>query len=139
MEPRVIEIISRPNMNLFLSILALLLAAILGIFAHRARVCTVAAVEELLDGKRPSMLFGFLKAILWVMAVVIAFKWAAAGITKTPATWQLSISGIIGGLIFGIGAAVNGNCAISTLRELAQVRAALIWRSCRLQPRRFRI
>lgn len=113
-------------MNIFLSILAILLAATVGIFAHRAGICTVAAVQELLDGKRPNMLFSFLKAILWVIAVMIAFKWIAADIAKTPVTWRFSISGIIGGLVFGIGAAVNRGCAISTLRDLADGRFAII-------------
>ncbi|MFB3077690.1 MAG: YeeE/YedE thiosulfate transporter family protein [Lysobacterales bacterium] len=113
-------------MNIFLYILALLLAATVGIFAHRAGICTFAAVKELLDGKQPNMLLSFLKVILWVMAVMIAFKWIAPAIVQTPATWRLSISAIIGGLIFGIGVAVNRGCAISTLRDLADGRFAII-------------
>jgi len=113
-------------MNILLTLLARLLAAILSMFAHRAGLCSVVAVKELLERQRPDMLCSFFKAVLWVMAVMIAVTWIAPDIVKTPATWHISISGIIGGLIFGVGAAVNRGCALSTLRELCNGRFAIL-------------
>jgi hypothetical protein len=45
------------------------LAALLGFAAHRASICTVKAVEEVLTTRRAFMLLSFAKTVLWVMAV----------------------------------------------------------------------
>lgn len=46
------------------------LAAILGFAAHRASICTVRAVAEILSTGRAYCLLSFGKAVLWVLAVI---------------------------------------------------------------------
>lgn len=55
--------------------LSLLLAALLGFAAHRASVCTVRAVAEVLSTRRAYCLASFLKSILWVLVVTLPLIW----------------------------------------------------------------
>ncbi|MGI9412681.1 MAG: hypothetical protein ACR2PM_03375, partial [Hyphomicrobiales bacterium] len=50
---------------------SLLLAATLGFAAHRAGICTVKAVAEIVTTRRVHMLASFGKTILWVMLVTM--------------------------------------------------------------------
>ncbi len=94
------------------------LAALLGFAAHRASICTVKAVEEVLTTRRAFMLLSFAKTVLWVMAVTALLLWALPGATDNLAGWQVSRFGLAGGLIFGMGAVFNKGCAFSTLTRL---------------------
>ena len=47
--------------------LSLTLGAILGFSAHRAGICTVKAVAEVLTTRRAHFLWSFAKTSLWVM------------------------------------------------------------------------
>jgi uncharacterized membrane protein YedE/YeeE len=93
-----------------------LLAVILGFAAHRASLCTVKAVAELLSSRRAAMLLSFGKTVLWVLAVT----WLLQRIHPiAPAmSYPLSLTNLLGGLVFGVGAAVNGGCSISILNRL---------------------
>lgn len=104
-----------------------LFAALLGFAAHRASICTVRAVAEVLSARTAFMLASIGKSALWVIALTLPFLWlmpaAAAGIGG----WPLTVSALIGGLVFGFGAAINGGCAYSTMTRLVdgEVRMAL--------------
>ena len=98
--------------------ISLPLAVLLGFAVHRAGLCTVRTVAEIFSTRRAYMMVTMLKTVLWVMAVSVPIFLllpdAAApnrGYTKTAAA-------IIGGVVFGVGAAVNGGCAFSTLSHL---------------------
>ena len=54
---------------------SLMLAAVLGFVAHRASVCTVKAVAEVVSTGQGYMFLSFLKTVLWVMAITIPFVW----------------------------------------------------------------
>ena len=94
------------------------LAALLGFAAHRASICTVKAVEEVLTTRRAFMLLSFAKTVLWVMAVTALLLWALPEAPGNLAGWQVSLTGLAGGLIFGMGAVFNKGCAFSTLTRL---------------------
>ena len=106
-------------MPLSLSILAFsaALAGILGFAAHRANICTVKAVEEILTTRRAYMLLSFGKTVLWVILVTLVLSW-----TVSPAlvvNWKVSYFSLFGGLLFGVGAALNEGCAFALLAKLA--------------------
>ncbi len=67
-------------MPLSLSILAFsaALAGILGFAAHRANICTVKAVEEILTTRRAYMLLSFGKTVLWVILVTLVLSWTVS-------------------------------------------------------------
>lgn len=99
--------------------LSLFLAALLGFAAHRASVCTVRAVAEVLSTRRAYCLASFLKSVLWVLVVTLPLIWLMPRTGGAPSAMQASWLSVGGGLLFGMGAALNGGCAFSTLTRLA--------------------
>jgi len=99
--------------------ISLLLAALLGFTIHRTSLCTVRTMAEIFSSRKAYMLVAMLKAVLWVMAVSMPILIFLPE-TATP-NWSHAVTAaaIIGGFIFGVGAAVNGGCAFSTLGHLA--------------------
>lgn len=93
--------------------------------AHRASICTVKAVAEVLTTRRAYMLASFAKMALWVIAITSSFTWIGGDVVLPATTWQVSLLGLFGGAVFGLGAVLNGGCAISTLTYLASGRIAM--------------
>lgn len=93
-------------------------AALIGFAAHRASLCNVRAVAELMTG-RARMALALLQAVAWaawltgVLALVL-------GVAHAPVWLRASAAAAaLGGLLFGLGAALNGGCSMSTLTRLA--------------------
>lgn len=105
-------------MSVWIVFSALSLAAIIGFAAHRASLCSVRAVEEVLTTRRAFMLLGFAKSSLWVIGVTLLVTLFLPVELMGMLSWELTLYTIVGGLIFGIGATVNGGCAFSTLTRL---------------------
>jgi uncharacterized membrane protein YedE/YeeE len=107
-------------------VVAIVLGCILGFAAHRASVCTVRAVAELMSARSANMFAGVGRSWLWIWAVTIPFLWlmpaAATGING----WALTGLALLGGLAFGFGAALNGACAYSTMARLADGEGAML-------------
>jgi uncharacterized membrane protein YedE/YeeE len=99
--------------------IALILAALLGFAGHRAGLCTVRAVAEVLSTRRAFMLAGLLKASLWVAVVTVAVLAVRPWVVGPLVGWRLTAGALVGGLVFGIGAGLNRACAISSLSQLA--------------------
>lgn len=98
--------------------LALLAGVVLGASAHRAGLCMVKAVAEVMTSRRGHILWSFLKASLWsagflALASMLGLE---AGLGQRP----IAATGILGGILFGLGAGLNGACAFSTLSRLAE-------------------
>ncbi|MDZ4135371.1 MAG: YeeE/YedE thiosulfate transporter family protein [Paracoccaceae bacterium] len=96
--------------------LSLLMGAILGFAAHRAGLCTVKAVAEVLTTRRAHLLWSFGKSALWVMALTAVA--GAFSLTAGLQHWPLSAASVAGGVLFGLGAGLNGGCTFSTLSRL---------------------
>ncbi|HHH43503.1 MAG TPA: hypothetical protein ENK49_05135 [Gammaproteobacteria bacterium] len=99
---------------------SMFLAFVVGFSAHRAGVCTVAAVAELRSTRQARLFISFLKTILWILLISkLLLLWHP----ELARPWQVD-SGIwlalAGGFIFGVGATVNGGCGFSTISKLAQ-------------------
>ena len=105
-------------MEILAGTVSLALAALLGFSAHRAGLCTVKAVEEVFTTRRGFMLLAFAKSVLWVVGVTLAIAMFVPDARLRPESWALTLAGLGGGLLFGLGAVVNGGCAISTLSRL---------------------
>ena len=97
---------------------SLILAAVLGFAAHRASVCTVKAVAEVVSVGQGYMFLSFFKTVLWVMAITVPFMWWWPDAQGANQTWAMSTPALMGGLLFGMGAALNKGCAFSTLTRL---------------------
>lgn len=112
--------------DVMLLMFSLFLAMLLGFSAHRASICTVGAVVEVLSTHRAYMLLSFVKTILWVIAVTMLLYWWLPMTSVPSPGWELSTISVAGGFLFGIGAAVNKGCAFSTLTRLADGQVKMV-------------
>ena len=103
---------------------ALVLAALLGFAAHKAGICMVKAVAELATSRRPFLLLSFAKTSAWSFLAIFLAGWLGA--ESTFQHWPMSWLAVAGGIIFGIGAGVNGGCVFSTLTRVADGRIAVL-------------
>ena len=99
--------------------ISLLCALLIGFAAHRASLCNVRAVAEIMSAGSAHMLWSLLQAVLWMATLtgvlVVGFgQLPQPAFARTPVVWALA-----GGGLFGIGAALNGGCSLSTLHRLA--------------------
>lgn len=92
-------------------------AFILGFAAHRASLCTVKAVAEVMTSGHFYMLASFLKTTVWILALSV-LGFALLDVSTPVVRWPLTIWPFVGGLLFGVGAAINGGCTFSTLAKL---------------------
>lgn len=107
-------------------LLSCALAALLGFAAQRASICNVRAVAEVIGSRTGYMLASIGKSVLWVVVITIPFLWLMPAATAALGGWRLSWISLAGGLLFGVGAAVNGACAFSTLARLADGQLAML-------------
>ena len=107
-------------------LLSCTLAALLGFAAQRASICNVRAVAEVIGSRTGYMLASIAKSVLWVVVVTVPFLWLMPGAAAALGGWRLSWISLLGGLLFGMGAAVNGACAFSTLARLADGQLAML-------------
>ena len=98
------------------SVIAILLAVLVGLLAQRTGLCMVRGVSELLE-RRPSFLLAILCCGFWYWLVVpfTGQEWVPFLAKRFDGTVHF----IIGGLLFGLGAALNKGCSISTISKLA--------------------
>lgn len=100
-----------------LQVCALGLAAVVGFAAHRASLCTVKAVAEVIDSGTAHLFGAFARAALWATAVAGVFGILAPVMPQTPVAGSAPLS-LAGGFVFGVGAALNGGCSLSTVQRL---------------------
>jgi uncharacterized membrane protein YedE/YeeE len=72
------------------------------------------------------MFAGIFKSVLWVFVLTVPFLMLMPTAGARLTGWQLSIGTLFGGFVFGIGAAINGACAFSTLARLADGQLAML-------------
>jgi uncharacterized membrane protein YedE/YeeE len=106
--------------------LSLLLAALVGFAIHRASLCTVRAVAEILTTRRAYMLSAFGKTTLWVAATTVGMVLLLGNASAPGAGWPVSLRAAAGGFAFGVGAALNRGCAFSMLARLANGEARML-------------
>jgi uncharacterized membrane protein YedE/YeeE len=106
-------------MTALIDLVSLLLAGLLGFAVHRAGLCTVRSVAEIFSTHKAHMMAAAFKAVLWVMAVSLPILLFLPGTGLANKGYAITFAAILGGFLFGVGAAVNGGCAFSTLGHLA--------------------
>lgn len=99
---------------------AFVLAAVIGFSLNRASICTVKAMAEILSSHRAHMLISIVKTVFWVELTVLVVMWLCPWPIASFPRWTASWLSVGGGFVFGMGAAVNGGCALSTLSRLGE-------------------
>ncbi|MFC6687770.1 YeeE/YedE family protein [Jhaorihella thermophila] len=94
---------------------------LLGLAARLGRFCTLGAIEDLLYGGSG------VRMRMWILAigtaVVGTFGLISAGLLEPTQTYYLSIrwapaASVVGGLMFGYGMALSGNCGYGAIARL---------------------
>lgn len=100
-------------------VLALLCAAAMGLAIQRGGTCTVAAVNELLRTRRPTRLLAMAEAALWVCGGLLIAR--QLGVTPTlPRGHAITAWTIVGAVLLGLGAVLNGACVVGTIARLGR-------------------
>lgn len=105
---------------------ALLLAAVAGFAIQKGGLCAVLAVRELIDERRASRFLAFLLCVAVVAAVVHPLRWLGL-LDGPPAVHYAPAAAMLaGGMLFGIGAVVNGTCAFGSIAHLGRGETAFL-------------
>lgn len=123
-----LDFISEPALT---ALVGLVGGILLGLAARMGRFCTLGAIEDAFYGDST------LRLRMWGIAIGVAimgtFGLSAAGLLELEQTLYLSqrwnpAGSIIGGLLFGYGMALTGNCGYGALARVAggDLRALLI-------------
>ncbi|WP_261314571.1 YeeE/YedE family protein [Vibrio hangzhouensis] len=98
-------------------ILSLVFVATIGFLAQTTGLCMVRGVKEAVSGKPVFLLSILLSGTLVWVAIAISywFEYPVNYSPSYPTLWAAA-----GGLIFGMGAAFNGGCGVSTISRFAR-------------------
>jgi len=99
-------------------VFAVALGIVLGFAAHRGSICMVRGVAEVISARTGYMLISIGKSMLWVFAISLPFFWLVQPPGVAFTGWQLTGAAVLGGFVFGVGAAINGACAYATMARL---------------------
>jgi hypothetical protein len=93
---------------------AALCAGLMGYAIQRGATCTVAAVDEVVTQRTFGRLFSLFEAALWVAGGLIVAQ-ALHLLPKMPAGYAVSAWTVIGGMLLGLGAFINGACVFGAI------------------------
>lgn len=100
-------------------LLAVPLALVAGFALQRGNICVVRAVREGVEARDWRMFYAILECAAWALAGLVLAE--AAGLMRR-ADWPAQPSMLLaalGGAMFGVGAMLNGACALGTVGRLA--------------------
>lgn len=96
---------------------AVLCAGLMGYAIQRGATCTVAAVDEIVRERRCSRLLALLEAALWVGGGLVVAQLLQL-LPQTPEGYAASAWTVVGGVLLGLGAFVNGACVFGAVARL---------------------
>jgi len=105
------------GLSVSLVLIAIVFIATLGYLAQTTGLCLVRGVNEALGGK-PNFLLAivFSGSLSWIALLAAEAAQIPSPFSSTPVSFQ----SLIGGFLFGLGAAFNNGCGVSTISKLAR-------------------
>ncbi|MFC0402363.1 YeeE/YedE thiosulfate transporter family protein [Paraburkholderia rhizosphaerae] len=97
--------------------LAALCALAVGVAIRRGASCAVAAVNEIIDERKCGRLLAILTAFMLVPGGLFIAK-SLDALPSLPAGAPVTHAAVLGGLLLGLGASVNGACAFGTIARI---------------------
>lgn len=94
---------------------SILLALLLGFVLERSSMCTVANVERLVVRRRADGLLGLGVAVSWSGVVLLGLSALAPNVVRLPTDFGLSPILVAGGVVMGVGSAMNGGCFVGSV------------------------
>lgn len=98
-------------------LLALLLSFLMGYAIQQGSTCTVAAINEYLDKGTINRFKSLLETALWVLIGELFLARFGLASIELP-IWQISIVTILGAVLLGLGAYINGACTVGTISRI---------------------
>ena len=95
-------------------IVSLFCAGVMGFAIQRGATCTVAAVDEFVTKRRLNRLISLIEASLWVVGGLLIAQ-ALHVLPRMPAGYAIGWATIVGALLLGVGAFINGACVFGAL------------------------
>lgn len=101
-------------MDVLLFLVALAAVGVMGFANQRGGTCTVAAIEEVIRSGGFTRLLAVLEASLWVGCGLVVLQ-ALGALPAMPPGYAPRLLTVGGGVLFGVGAVVNGACLFGTV------------------------
>lgn len=105
-------------MSWLLALITLTCAFLVGYAIRRGSICAVLATRVLILEGKSSRFRAFLVAAAGSGATIVPLHWAAPDLATLSAGYPVTGLVLLGGATFGIGAWINGACALGTLAHL---------------------
>ncbi|QYJ07457.1 YeeE/YedE thiosulfate transporter family protein [Qipengyuania flava] len=102
-----------------LSLMAIPLAFLVGFALRRGSVCMVEGTRQAVVLGRSLRLRAFIVAAGAAGCVILPLAWVLPGLGMLAPAFPMSELAITGGVLFGLGARINGGCQFGTLGRLA--------------------
>jgi len=96
---------------------SLALIFLMGVGIQRGNTCTVVAFDDVLHRRSPDRLLAIAFCWLWVAGGLTLVK-LITGFKPGAQLFPVTVWSVIGGLILGIGAVVNGACTVGTVARI---------------------
>lgn len=100
-----------------LFLLAACCAGVMGYAIQHSGTCMVAAIDELLDGRRTERLLALVEAGLWVSGSILVWR-QLGGHAALPVGYLPSASSALGGILLGLGALLAGACMFGAVARI---------------------
>jgi toxin CptA len=97
--------------------ISLACAVVMGFAIQRGATCTVIAVAEVVNERRFLRLASMIEASLWVLAGLLVAQ-ALHLLRAMPPGYAITAFTVLGGVLLGIGAYVNGACVFGAIARL---------------------
>ena len=97
---------------------SLVAAVILGFSVHRASICSVRAVAEVIHSRTWFIFASIGKTVLWIIVVTVPIFYLIPETVTYLRGWPFTVAALAGGFAFGVGAGINGACAYSTMTRM---------------------
>jgi len=98
-------------------IISALCAGLMGFAIQRGATCTVAAVDEFVTRRKLNRLISMIEASLWVVGGLLIAQ-ALHLLPNMPAGYMVGWLTIVGAMLLGLGAFVNGACVFGAIARL---------------------
>ena len=114
-------------MSMSADLLLVVLAFVLGACLARRSLCMVAAIREYVVERRLVGVYAQLIALCAAGAVLTLLATALPGVVQLPADRGVSLPVVVGAVILGAGALVNGGCYLGSVLYLGRGRSEFLF------------
>ncbi|HEY2819080.1 MAG TPA: YeeE/YedE thiosulfate transporter family protein [Casimicrobiaceae bacterium] len=98
-------------------VISLFCAGLMGFAIQRGATCTVAAVDEFVSKRKLNRLISLIEASLWVVGGLLIAQ-AVHVLPRMPSGYGVGWLTIVGALLLGLGAFINGACVFGAIARL---------------------